>query len=195
MWSEPPETELGSLCFPCRFRNQKCFSPALLDRLRSDDLSGRTLSDVCTRHLGWPEPVVRSAILHLSAQEALTVSAPTNISGEWASLHRRAGHLLAGPARRLSGIPFNAAGRIGDQSGINSGTTEYQCRPPSAPHQWRGLGGARILKEQDPLDARGARCITSSSCGRSTGRCSWTAGRILLRARHTAGRASRLVSG
>jgi hypothetical protein len=23
--------------------------------------------------------------------------------------------------------------------------------PHSAPHQWRGLGGARILKEQDPL--------------------------------------------
>ena len=31
------------------------------------------------------------------------------------------------------------------------GTPEYQCRPHSAPHQWRGLGGARILKEQDPL--------------------------------------------
>ena len=28
---------------------------------------------------------------------------------------------------------------------------EYQCRPHSAPHQWRGLGGARILKEEDPL--------------------------------------------
>src|SRR5687767_15856376 len=24
-------------------------------------------------------------------------------------------------------------------------------RSHSAPHQWRGLGGARILKEQDPL--------------------------------------------
>jgi glyoxylase-like metal-dependent hydrolase (beta-lactamase superfamily II) len=31
------------------------------------------------------------------------------------------------------------------------GTPEYQCRPHSAPHQWRGLGGARILKEEDSL--------------------------------------------
>ena len=32
-----------------------------------------------------------------------------------------------------------------------SGAPEYQCRPHSAPHQWRGLGRPRILKEQDPL--------------------------------------------
>jgi hypothetical protein len=31
------------------------------------------------------------------------------------------------------------------------GTPEFTCRPHTAPHQWRGLGGARILKEQDPL--------------------------------------------
>jgi hypothetical protein len=33
------------------------------------------------------------------------------------------------------------------------GTPEYQCRPHSAPHQWRGLGGARILKQEDPLSS------------------------------------------
>src|SRR5262249_13289498 len=31
------------------------------------------------------------------------------------------------------------------------GTAEYQCRPHSAPHQWRGVGGVRILKDLDPL--------------------------------------------
>ena len=51
------------------------------------------------------------------------------------------------------GIPFNAAGRLRSDTTAESiwGTPEYQCRPHSAPHQWRGLGGARILKEQDPL--------------------------------------------
>ena len=29
------------------------------------------------------------------------------------------------------------------------GTLEHQCRPHASPHQRRGLGGARILKEQD----------------------------------------------
>lgn len=51
------------------------------------------------------------------------------------------------------GIPFNDAGRMRADTSAESiwGTLEYQCRPHSAPHQWRGLGGARILKEQDPL--------------------------------------------
>ena len=51
------------------------------------------------------------------------------------------------------GIPFNDAGRMRADTSAESiwGTPEYQCRPHSAPHQWRGLGGARILKEQDPL--------------------------------------------
>ena len=51
------------------------------------------------------------------------------------------------------GIPFNDAGRQRADTTPESiwGTPEYQCRPHSAPHQWRGLGGARILKEQDPL--------------------------------------------
>src|SRR6267154_5076960 len=51
------------------------------------------------------------------------------------------------------GIPFNDAGRMRADTSAESiwGTPEYQCRPHSAPHQWRGLGGVRILKEQDPL--------------------------------------------
>ena len=65
VWSEPPAPELGNLRFLAGFRNQKCFSPTLLDELRRDDLSGRTPSDACTGHSGWPEPIVRSAILRL----------------------------------------------------------------------------------------------------------------------------------
>src|SRR6185295_6896980 len=51
------------------------------------------------------------------------------------------------------GIPFNDAGRMRADTTAESiwGTPEYSCRPHTAPHQWRGLGGARILKEQDPL--------------------------------------------
>ena len=51
------------------------------------------------------------------------------------------------------GLAFNEAGRLRADTTPESiwGTPEYQCRPHSAPHQWRGLGGARILKEQDPL--------------------------------------------
>jgi glyoxylase-like metal-dependent hydrolase (beta-lactamase superfamily II) len=51
------------------------------------------------------------------------------------------------------GIPFNDAGRMRADTSAESvwGTPEYQCRPHSAPHQWRGLGGVRILKEEDAL--------------------------------------------
>src|SRR6185295_13172859 len=51
------------------------------------------------------------------------------------------------------GIPFNAAGRQRAETTAESiwGTPEYQCRPHSAPHVWRGAGGVRILKEIDPL--------------------------------------------
>ena len=57
------------------------------------------------------------------------------------------------PLGDYTGIPFNEAGRVRADTTPESiwGTPEYQCRPHSAPHQWRGLGGARILKEQDPL--------------------------------------------
>ena len=51
------------------------------------------------------------------------------------------------------GIPFNDAGRQRSDTTAESlwGMAQFQCRPHSAPHQWRGLGGARILSELDPL--------------------------------------------
>src|SRR5262245_45379715 len=82
---------------------------------------------------------------------------PPDISGEWNLVnHEDPGQLgaLGQPALGdYLGIPFNEAGRLRSDTTAESiwGTPEYQCRPHSAPHQWRGLGGARILKEQDPL--------------------------------------------
>jgi cyclase len=83
--------------------------------------------------------------------------APPDISGEWRlENHEDPGQLGAlgqPPLGDYLGIPFNDAGRMRADTTPESiwGTPEYQCRPHSAPHQWRGLGGARILKEQDPL--------------------------------------------
>ena len=82
---------------------------------------------------------------------------PPDISGEWRlENHEDPGQLGAQgqpPLGDYLGIPFNDAGRMRADTSAESiwGTPEYQCRPHSAPHQWRGLGGARILKEQDPL--------------------------------------------
>jgi|GEM_PF-60625 len=82
---------------------------------------------------------------------------PPDIAGEWRlENHEDPGQLGASgqpPLGDYLGIPFNDAGRLRSDTTAESiwGTPEYQCRPHSAPHQWRGLGGARILKEQDPL--------------------------------------------
>jgi glyoxylase-like metal-dependent hydrolase (beta-lactamase superfamily II) len=82
---------------------------------------------------------------------------PPDIAGEWRlENHEEPGQLGAlgqPPLGDYLGIPFNEAGRLRADTTAESiwGTPEFQCRPHSAPHQWRGLGGARILKEQDPL--------------------------------------------
>lgn len=76
---------------------------------------------------------------------------PPDIAGEW--------RLDQGedpgqpPLADYSGLAFNEAGRLRADTTPESiwGTAEYQCRPHSAPHQWRGVGGARILKELDPI--------------------------------------------
>jgi glyoxylase-like metal-dependent hydrolase (beta-lactamase superfamily II) len=77
---------------------------------------------------------------------------PPDITGEWRQESDEWG-LGQPPLGDYLGIPFNEAGRMRADTTAESiwGTPEYQCRPHSAPHQWRGLGGARILKEQDPI--------------------------------------------
>jgi cyclase len=76
---------------------------------------------------------------------------PPDIGGEW----RLQNDEDPGqpPLGDYLGIPFNDAGRMRADTSAESiwGTSEYRCRPHSAPHQWRGLGGARIMKELDPL--------------------------------------------
>src|SRR4051812_991379 len=78
---------------------------------------------------------------------------PPDIAGEWTLTNNEEDTTAQPPLGDYLGIPFNDAGRMRADTSAESiwGTPEYQCRPHSAPHQWRGLGGARILKEQDPL--------------------------------------------
>ena len=91
-------------------------------------------------------------IAPLSAQPPRPTN-PTDIAGEWTLTNNEEDTTAQPPLGDYLGIPFNAAGRQRSDTTAESiwGTPEYQCRPHSAPHQWRGLGGARILKEQDPL--------------------------------------------
>jgi hypothetical protein len=82
---------------------------------------------------------------------------PPDIAGEWVLQSNEDPGAIGGQGQPTLGyylgIPFNDAGRMRADTSAESiwGTPEYQCRPHSAPHQWRGLGGARILKEEDPL--------------------------------------------
>ena len=87
-----------------------------------------------------------------SAQPARTLI-PPDIAGEWRLENNEEDTTAQPPLGDYTGIPFNDAGRLRSDTTAESiwGTPEYQCRPHAAPHQWRGLGGARILKEQDPL--------------------------------------------
>ena len=95
----------------------------------------------------WPR-AVNALVL---AQDVRTE--PTNIAGEWRLDNNERDTSSQAPLGDYTGIPFNDAGRMRSDTTPESiwGTPEYQCRPHSAPHQWRGLGGASILMEQDPL--------------------------------------------
>jgi glyoxylase-like metal-dependent hydrolase (beta-lactamase superfamily II) len=96
-------------------------------------------------------------LLALAAATLVTVRTPAqggrppDIAGEWRL--DNAEDPGQPPLADYLGIAFNEAGRLRADTTPESiwGTPEYQCRPHSAPHQWRGVGGARILKEQDPL--------------------------------------------
>jgi hypothetical protein len=79
--------------------------------------------------------------------------APPDIAQEWRLDNNERDTFGQAPLGDYTGIAFNDAGRMRSDTTPESiwGTLEYQCRPHSSPHQWRGLGGARILKEQNPL--------------------------------------------
>ena len=100
---------------------------------------------------------VAPLLLALAAATAVTVhpvaqgGRPPDITGNWRL--DNAEDPGQPPLADYLGIPFNAAGRLRADTTPESiwDTPEYQCRPHSLPHQWRGVGGARILAEQDPL--------------------------------------------
>jgi hypothetical protein len=88
---------------------------------------------------------------------ALTLSlsdaafAQVDLSGEWTlATDEDPGQP---PLGDYLGIPLNAAGRMRAETTAESiwGIPEFQCRPHSPPHQWRGAGGARIIRQFDPL--------------------------------------------
>jgi cyclase len=87
------------------------------------------------------------------AQGPARPAIPVDIAGEWRLENNEEDTTAQPPLGDYLGIPFNAAGRMRSDTTAESiwGTPEFQCRPHAFPHQWRGLGGARILKEQDPL--------------------------------------------
>ncbi|MBM3820086.1 MAG: hypothetical protein FJW14_13860 [Acidimicrobiia bacterium] len=89
----------------------------------------------------------------VSAQGPARPANPPDIAGEWRLDNSEDDTTAQPPLGDYTGVPFNAAGLLRSDTTAESiwGTPEFQCRPHSAPHQWRGLGGARILKEQDPL--------------------------------------------
>jgi glyoxylase-like metal-dependent hydrolase (beta-lactamase superfamily II) len=76
---------------------------------------------------------------------------PPDIAGEWRL--DNAEDPGQPPLADYLGLALNEAGRMRADTTPESiwGTAEYQCRPHSAPHQWRGVGGARILKDLDPI--------------------------------------------
>ena len=96
-------------------------------------------------------------VLALAASVSITIGLsaqagrPPDLSGTWRV--DNAEDPGQPPLADYLGIPFNEAGRLRADTTPESiwGTPEYQCRPHSAPHQWRGVGGARILQDLDPI--------------------------------------------
>jgi hypothetical protein len=68
VWTEPPEAELGNLRFLAGFRRDWLIDRNLLDELRAADLQACRSGEACKSLPNWPEPLVRSAIFHLSGR-------------------------------------------------------------------------------------------------------------------------------
>jgi cyclase len=79
--------------------------------------------------------------------------AQTDFSGEWATLMHEGGVAANAQLGDYLGTPINDAARFRAETSSNSewGLPEFQCRPHSAPFQWRAAGNLRIIKEIDPV--------------------------------------------
>ncbi len=79
----------------------------------------------------------------------------TNFSGLWQeTIHEDSYERSGGPPLGdYQGLPLNDAGRMKADSHDHSewSLPEFQCRPHSAPYQWRALGSVRIWEEIDPV--------------------------------------------
>jgi hypothetical protein len=79
----------------------------------------------------------------------------TDFSGLWGELVHEDSYERSGgpPLGDYQGIPLNAAGRRKADSHDHSewSLPEFQCRPHSAPYQWRALGSVRFWEEIDPV--------------------------------------------
>lgn len=62
---EPPAARLENVRFLAGYRRDWLFDPGLLARLGAADLDGASLGDAFGCLPGWPEPLVRAAVLHL----------------------------------------------------------------------------------------------------------------------------------
>src|SRR5438552_3293323 len=154
-WRRRP---LPPLRLPARLPGRRRPAPARTSQYTSRFLAYNSIvsrrSMQTARYLAASLAIAAAALVMapLSAQPARPLI-PTDIAGEWSLTNNEEDTTAQPPLGDYLGIPFNAAGRQRSETTAESiwGTPEYQCRPHSAPHQWRGLGGARILKEQDPL--------------------------------------------
>jgi glyoxylase-like metal-dependent hydrolase (beta-lactamase superfamily II) len=81
--------------------------------------------------------------------------ATTDFSGNWGELVHEDSYERSGgpPLGDYQGIPLNDAGRVKADSHDHSewSLPEFQCRPHSAPYQWRALGTIRFWNEVDPV--------------------------------------------
>src|SRR5579864_7446192 len=85
---------------------------------------------------------------------ALPAFAQVGLSGVWADRITEDSYERSGgpPLGDYQGIPLNDAGRMKADSHDHSewSLPEFQCRPRSAPYQWRALGSVRFWNEVDP---------------------------------------------
>src|SRR6516225_11867779 len=95
----------------------------------------------------------------LSRTPAFAQGAPaldvTDFSGVWEEVIHEDSYERSGgpPLGDYQGIPLNDAGRMKADSHDHSewSLPEFQCRPHSAPYQWRALGSVRFWNEVDPI--------------------------------------------
>jgi hypothetical protein len=78
---EPPAARLENVRFLAGYRRDWLFDPGLLAQLRAADLDGASLGEAFGCLSGWPEPLVRAAVLHLVWAGHYTVDLDRPLSG------------------------------------------------------------------------------------------------------------------